>query len=69
MKIHQLHTAVKKHKIDEDEDVIDYKDSFSMQELEDHKKLERENQITDEVTKEVKEMIKNLPECPEKGRP
>lgn len=32
MKIHQLHTAVKKLKIDEDEDVIDEKDAFSMME-------------------------------------
>jgi len=43
VKIHQLHTAVKKHKIDEDADVIELKNALAMQDQEAKEKLDKEN--------------------------
>lgn len=43
-----MHTAVRKHKIDEDQDIIDMKDANTQAEKERFEKVAKENEISTE---------------------
>lgn len=64
-----MHTAVRKHKIDEDQDIIDMKDANTQAEKERFEKVAKENEISTENIAKINADIQGLPECPEMGRP
>lgn len=69
VKIHQLQSAVKKHGIDQDKDVVETSNAIAQQAQEAKEKLAEENKLTAETSAGIAKDIAALPPCPEKGRP